>query len=343
MTELVRDAFRQQAGFARVAGSELTARVLESLARILDNSTRTGAHILAWPGDPIRDALKLRLAGGLHALARSGADIGLTELYLSGEGRFDDILARVLRDHDDRLYPWLDRPPQTNEVGRAAALWPGIMEVARRFGPVIELIELGPSAGLNLNMDRFDYDLGGVRSGDAASPVKIAPRWSGAPPAIAPVEIVSRIGVDQNPLDVSNDEIAERLIAYVWPDQPARLARIEGAIALARQFPPPLVQGDAVNWLDGHFKTTQRDGVTRIVYHSVVLQYLSREGRQRIAEMLAEAGKSTTLAYPLAWLSLEHHAVGAPAELRLTCWPEGKQELLADVHPHGAYVDWRGD
>ncbi|MEY5043781.1 MAG: hypothetical protein RJA19_1008, partial [Bacteroidota bacterium] len=98
-----------------------------ALAEVIDPSTRTGARILGWSGDPIIDALPLRIAGGLHALARTGEDSGLSLFYTRQKGDVPRLLARVLQDWDNWLFPWLDSPPQTNEVGRSAALWPGMM------------------------------------------------------------------------------------------------------------------------------------------------------------------------------------------------------------------------
>lgn len=339
---MIRAAFRQQASFCAKAGSPMTAQILDTLAVTLDRTTRTGAAILDWPGDPMVDALKLRIAGGLNALARSGQDRALSALYAARAGDFAGMFQRVFADWDDWLFDWLAGPPQTNEVARSGMLWPGIMQVAQQFGPDIELIELGSSAGLNLNMDRFGYDLGGVLSGDARSTVQLKPEWEGPPPLATPINLIARCGVDQNPLDVSDTEVADRLLAYVWPDQDDRIMRIKAAIALARAFPPPVETGDAAQWIESKLATAQAKGVTRVVFHSIVLVYLSPEGRARVTTALHEAGAKATRERPLAWLSMEFHRRTAQAELRLTCWPGGETRLLAHCHPHGAAINWVG-
>lgn len=196
MSDKIREAFTSQAAFCESSGSPLTAKVLLALADTLDHSTRTGARILDWQGDPLVDALKLRIAGGINALARSGRDPELFLLYEAAEGDFERIIGRILHEYDDWLYPWLDGPPQTNEVMRSAALMPGLMEATARTGLPIELLELGASAGLNHNLDRFAYDLGGRIAGDPASPVRIAPLWSGRPPPDVTPVIVARRAVD---------------------------------------------------------------------------------------------------------------------------------------------------
>lgn len=343
MSDSIRRAFLLQAQFCEALNSPLTANVLRALSGKLDQTTRTGARILDWPGDPMADALKLRIAGGLNALARSGQDAGLTQLYRDGAGDFATVLTRVLHEWDGWLFPWLDSPPQTNEVARSAVLWPGLMEIARRFGPGIELLELGSSAGLNLNMDRFGYDLGGVRAGDPASPVQLKPDWVGPPPRFAQVRVATRAGVDQNPLNASEPEIAERLLAYVWPDQPERVARAEAAVAIAQKFPPPVDSGDAADWIEARLSLPQAGGVTRVVFHSIVLQYLSSEGRDRVRAAMAEAGKRASPHRPLAWLFMEFRSkVSTSPELCVQCWPGGDLETLASVHPHGATIHWGG-
>jgi len=37
---------------------------------------------------------------------------------------------------------------------------------------------------------------------------------------------------------------------------------------------------------------------------------------------------------------MEFFAKDAPAELRLTLWPEGRERTLARSHPHGEWVEW---
>jgi hypothetical protein len=81
MTGAVLSAFAKQAEWCRALGSPFTALLMEALPRALDVRTRTGAAVLGWRGDPIADALPLRVAGGLHALVRGGRLPMLAALY----------------------------------------------------------------------------------------------------------------------------------------------------------------------------------------------------------------------------------------------------------------------
>jgi len=341
MTQSIREAFRLQAQHCHAAGSPLTAEVVAALADILDHRTRTGARILDWTGDPIVDALPLRIAGGLNALARSGKEERLTRYYTVRDLEAHPVLRQVIEKWDDWLYPWLDEPPQTNEVARAGALWPAMLEIARRFGPDMEWIEIGTSAGLNLNMDRFGYRLGDTVSGDRLSAVQISPKWTGASPQPASVTICDRVGIDLNPLDPTDPIIVDRMLAYIWPDQPDRLARAEAAIRVAQANPPPIVKGDATALLAPLLAEPQSEGRTRVIFHSVVLQYFPAEARAKVRDLIEAAGARADAARPLAWVSMEFPDKATEAHITLRCWPgEAAPELLATAHPHGAWVNW---
>ena len=316
-------------------------RLCGLLGERLDRESEVGRRLLDWPGDadPFADALPLRLTGGIHSLVRRGEAPELADCYpprpLPDEERLWAAVRPVL-DHPD-LPAWLDSAPQTNEVGRSAVLMAGLLVVADLFPQPVELLELGASAGLNLLLDRYGYDLGGLRTGDLASPLRLQPEWTGDRPPDARVEVASRRGVDLTPLDPRRD--GERLLAYVWPDQRRRLAQLEAALAIAASEPPPVEQGDAADWIAARLAEPQPAGVTRVVLHSIAFQYFPREAKKRIYAMMAAAGAAATLGSPLAWLRYEHDRRDERITLRLTTWP-GEERLLAYCHPHGSVVHW---
>ncbi|WP_407526763.1 DUF2332 domain-containing protein [Methylobacterium oryzisoli] len=342
MTERVRLSFAVQAGHCERLGSPFTAALLRLVAARLTGETALGRRILDWPGDPEADALPLRLAGGLHALVRRNRLPDLAALYPPAAPDPEALwaaLADAFAAPD--LDPWLDSAPQTNEVARSGVLMPGLMAVAALTGsrPIV-LWEIGASAGLNLVLDAYAYDLGGRAAGRTGAALRLAPDWTGPPPPDAPVRIAARRGVDLNPLDVTDPQHRERLTAYVWPDQTARLVRLEAALALAAADPPPLDRGDAVAWLAGRLAEPPRPGRVRVVQHSIALQYLPIQGQAQVAALLGEAGARATPDTPLAWLAYEFE--GGPASLRLTLWPGGETHQLATAHPHGQWVRWEG-
>ena len=337
----VRESFVLQADYCTRLDAPFTALLCTLAAERLDTGTKIGRRILAWPGDsaPFADALALRFCGGLHFLARSGGAPALAACYPPAPPPDPDRLWRAIEPllNGDVLAPWLDTAPQTNEVGRSAVLMSGLLVVAARFGLPLRLYELGASAGLNLQLDRYRYELGGLAAGDPASPLLLKPDWHGPPPPAAAPLIAGRAGVDLNPVPLP--EARDRLIAYVWPDQSQRLAQLEAALALAAPAPPRVDRGDAAAWLEQSLARAPEPGVARVVLHSVAFHYFPEATKARIAAHIAAAGARAAAEAPLAWLRYEHQPGDENFSLRLRTWPGG-EDLLAWTHPHGRSVEW---
>jgi hypothetical protein len=338
-----RQAFTIQAAYCAAMAAPITARVCAALGQVLNRDSATGRRVLDWVGEPVVDALVLRLVGGLHALHRAGADARLSRVFagaITDDAAVAALLGQVVPAHDAALLPWLDGPPQTNEAARSAGLMTGLMHLATRFGPRIEVLEIGSSAGLNLMLGRYRFDLGGVAVGPEDAAVRIAPEWRGVTPPVAAVEVVGARGVDIAPVDVADPAQAARLEAYVWVDAQERLARLAAAIGEVRAHGVDLVQGDAADWVEARLAEPQDTGVTRVLMHSVVWQYLSAEGRARIVAAMAAAGARASDGRPLGWVMMEPNRDLHRHEVRVRGWPgETPMELVALTHAHGAWVE----
>ncbi|AQR62353.1 hypothetical protein BZG35_12400 [Brevundimonas sp. LM2] len=345
----VRAAFAKQAAICTASGAPFTGRVCGLIGARVDRSGPIGRRLLDWPGNPSHegDALPLRLAGGLHALARSGLDPALSAVYPpqvapSADDRLWAVVSRSLKDQAARIDPWLNGPPQTNEVGRCNALMAGLLVLADRFGLPFALYELGASAGLNTQPDRYGYRLGTTQAGDPASPVQLRPEWRGTSPPGAEVSVIRRAGVDRRPLDPSDLETHATLSAYVWADQGERLARLEAALAIAAANDMRIETGDAAEWLERTLSLDPEPGVCRVVIHTIAFQYFPSATQARVRARIEQAGGGAHRAGPLAWLRYEAEASGFERQpvLRLTLWPGGEERALAHGHPHGTWLDW---
>lgn len=345
----VRAAFAKQAAICAASGAPFTGRVCGLIGERLDRSGEIGRRVLDWAGNPSHegDALPLRLAGGLHGLARAGSDPGLTAVYPPNAAPGEDdvlwqIVAGSLVSHAPQLDRWLDGPPQTNEVGRSAGLMGGLLVLAERFGAPFALYELGASAGLNTRLDRYGFRLGEVEAGDLASAVRIAPEWRGAPPPSAEVRVARRAGVDLNPLDPGDPATRERLAAYVWADQRERLTRLEAALEIAAGMAVEVAREDAADWLERRLAVEPETGVCRVVMHTIAFQYFPPDVQARVKAWIEAAGARATGDAPVAWLTFEAEQSGFERQpvLRLRAWPGGDDVALARGHPHGAWFEW---
>lgn len=338
------EAIRWQASHAEENGAPFTARVIRAFEQVVKGPSRTGRRMADWPGLTLKDAMPLRLAGGLHHLLLSGADARLTDVYdgtLTDQRRIDELVCDLVETFDERLLPWLDGPPQTNEAGRSASIMAALLWLSGVLGPRFELNELGASAGVNTMMERYRYDLGGVTVGPPGSPMLIKPEWRGSPPPDNEVIITSIRGCDISPIDLGDPQSALKLKSYVWPDAAERMARIDAAIALAAQQPPDLVRQDAGDFVEDMLGREQDAGVTRVLFHSIVWQYLPGTTQVRITAAMEEAGAHASGDRALAWIRLETNPQTFRHELSVRYWPGGEREqLLGCAHAHGAWVEW---
>jgi hypothetical protein len=343
----VRAAIEWQADHAAAAAAPCTARVVRAELALLDGESATGRRMANWQGLSLADAMPLRVAGGLHWLCLTGEDRRLEPVYaglLTDQAAIDAIVADMAVRYDARLMPWLDGPPQTNEAGRSASIMAGLLWLSERVAPKFELNEIGASAGINTMMGRYRYNLGGVTAGPNLSRMKIAPEWRGPPPPVGKVEIVAARGCDQAPLDLTDPRQALRLKAYVWPDATERMARLDAAIAMAERAAPDLVKMDAGAFVRQRLAAPQDAGATRVLFHSIVWQYLPDSTQQAITAAMEAAGATATADKPLAWIALETNRETFKHELWVRYWPGGAGAVkLAEAHPHGAWVQWLGD
>jgi len=335
-----------QAGHAEHNDAPCTGRLIRAFIPLLASGTKVGERMRNWPGASLEDAMPLRLSAGFHHLHLTGADDRLAAIYsgeVTDQARIDAIVLAVAREHDARLLEWFAVPPQTNEAGRSAGIMAQLLWLSDRLGPRFELNEIGASAGINTMMERFGFELGGVQAGMAGSPVRIEPAWRGPSPPSVPVEIVSIQGCDSTPIDLTDADAALRLKSYVWPDAPGRLQRFDAAIALAQERPPLVTGGDAADWIVPRLAIPQPPGVTRVLFHSIVWQYLSAGSQARIEAAMAEAGRQATTDRPLAWVTVEIHRETFRHELRCRYWPGGEEWMvLGEAHAHGRWLEWFG-
>lgn len=332
-----------------LGGSPLYASVLERVAADVASGGACAEVLAPYASAPPGDAVVLRLLAAVHGLVLEGRAPELAAHYPSvggapGPGVGAAFVATVAA-HRDEVRTGIDRPNQTNEVGRSAVLLGGLLELAS-WGLPLRLLEVGASAGLNLNVDRYRYVDGGWAWGPADAGVRFEQPWDGPhrPPLDAPLSVVDRRGCDLRPLDVASTDDRRRLRALLWPDQPARRARLDAALEIGRSHPVTVDRADAAGWLRGQL-ADPAEGVTTVVLHSVMAQYLGPADREALVDAVRQAAAAATPSAPVAWLRMEP-ASGPLAELRLTGWPgrpgapAGERRVLAHAHFHGPPVTW---
>ncbi len=305
---------------------------------------------LAAKGRPEQPAPNLLFAS-VHLLLLDGARHELAGFYPSVTAspvRGDPLPAfrDFCREHADAITGMLhERRVQTNVVERCGLLLPAFGIVAgRNGGKPLHLVEVGASAGLNLLWDRYWFDYGDRRQcGDTSSPVRIetALRGGGEPPLPPQLPAVgARTGIDLNPIDVRAAGAVQWLRALVWPEEREQLRRLDSAVALAREDPPTVLAGDALDLLPGVLGRATH-GAALCVFHTHTLNQFNPEARMQFDALLADVGARRDL----YWLSSEYRPVeggGMRPTLTLATFEEGKrdEQVLAYCDHHGRWLEW---
>jgi hypothetical protein len=271
-------------------------------------------------------------------------------------------------DRADRVRQLVaSRTTQTNEVRRAALLFPAVARVAKEVGGPVGLLEVGASAGLLLGLDRYGYryqaaDGEQVAAGPAKAPLvlncvlRVAD--GGRRPALPKnLKVGAKVGLDRTPVDLTDEEQLAWLEACVWADQPERIRLLNQAAAAQARDKPELVAGDVVEHLATAAERIPAD-LPLVVFNSHVLPYLPEERRVEFVAALADlAGRR-----PLWWISQESYEAGLrlvlpnrtdlafdPAAgatpsgtLGLVRWRDGKPDAVALARTafHGERIVW---
>lgn len=294
-------------------------------------------------GPVLDDGIGFRFMAGVHRLVLAGRAPELARFYPSAGGTdtgdpwpaFRDVVAA----HCDELRALMTRGLQTNEVGRCRAFVGGFLTVARETGLPLRLLEVGASAGLNLRWDHYRYELGDETWGDPGSPVRIVGGFEDRVPSLeGEAHVVSREGCDLAPVDPTSEDDRLWLRASLWPDQIDRAQLLEGALLLAPAVPAQVVAADAATWLRERL-AERADGCATVVYHSIVMRYLTEAGRKEVRALIEAAGARADATAPLAWLQLEGAGVQS---ITLQTWPGGETRLLGRSDPQARQVRWLG-
>jgi hypothetical protein len=342
------EAFVEHADFCDAAGAPLYGVLLRALAADWGAGGPTREALAGREASSREDVVQLRLLAGLHRLVLTGQAPELLPFYRNLGGQAPPqgvwpVARRVLADHAAELRSELDGAPQTNEVGRSAALAVGILTAcAAHRRRRVRLLEIGASAGLNLLVDSYRVEGEGWAWGPPAARVALRTAVRGVLPApvrrgwldgpAAPV-VVARRGCDLAPVDPRSDAGRLWLTSFVWPDHVERHARLAAALAAVTALPvddvPAVDRRAAVPWLEERLAEPVPGDVLTVVWHSVVRQYVAGEEWKQVLDAI-DAARSRI---PIAHVAMEPaRGYTVDPELRVDGRP------VATVPAHGLPV-----
>ncbi len=283
-------------------------------AGLMHAFTESDAALRLLAGVRVEQRNPMLVFAALHLLALEGHPV-LAPLYDDvRHGRVADVdghasaaVIGVVEGDPGLVGAQLHRSTQTNEPGRSAVLR-AVLPVAASGATRVNLVDVGTSAGVNLFLDHYP-----VSSHDDENPLTLVcedtgpvDRSRGLP------EIVSRTGVDLNPLDLADPDDQRWLEACVWPEERRRFERMDAIIHARPSWPPvTILRGDALARLDDAIAQGQ-PGVTTVVMNTWFAAYLPRDAQALYYERLTALCATSDV----AWISIE-----LPV---LMTWPEAR-------------------
>ncbi|MGB8198050.1 MAG: DUF2332 domain-containing protein [Acidimicrobiales bacterium] len=275
----------------------------------------------------------------LHLAALRGHRV-LGPIYSDARhGRLSDPAAaareviRVLNAEPALVRDELHRSTQTNEPGRSAVFQAVIALIGARGYSTINLIDVGTSAGINLHFDQFP-----VRASDDDNPLTLVCRDE------TPVDrsrslpkVLTRVGIDPSPLDLSVDDDRLWLEACLWPEEPRRLDRLDAIIAHRPSWPPTTVlRGTAAERLDDAFALGTPDTLTVVLNSYVVAYFPEADQRAYFDDMSGRCANGD-----VAWISLESpFMVEWPTSVRTSDGAKSGATQVLVTLPGGTPSDW---
>ena len=231
---------------------------------------------------------------------------------------------------------------QTNALNRCAYLMPILSSLFD--SKAVNLIDIGTSAGLTLNMDKYEYHYNNSHF-IGESPVKIRSEIKGGelPKFENIVQIKNKIGIDQNPIDLKVNENANWLKALVWADNTERLEKVEQAIQIAQQEHIQFKKAKTILEFEEIIQNQEKN-TPLVIYHTHVLYQFTVEERKEFWGLIDTIGSNRDLTY----LAAEGRSVfkkdyGLNATIvEITKYQKGVKttEVVATPNGHANRIKW---
>ncbi len=260
-----------------------------------------------------------------------------------GEISYDesfDMLVKFCAEHEAELtHLFQTKLVQTNEVQRANFLYPLFADIAYESGKPLTLIEIGTSAGLLLNVDRYRYELqqdAYVTYGDESSPLTLRAKNFGEPLTVkAPPLIHTRFGIDLNVIDLQDEAQYAWLQSLIWPEEKDRKELLAGAKVVHERCEKILFNGDFRVILPRILEDSTLANSQIVIFHTHVANQFSRELKDDLLHLLNELSTARPIYHVYNNMFDAHLHVDLIASGETT-----EKKVLRNTDSHGRHFYW---
>lgn len=257
-----------------------------------------------------------------------------------------DLFKAFCSQHEAEIIDILqNRIVQTNAINRTAYLMPVFSSLCKNGEPVT-LVDIGTSSGLTLQLDQYEYH---YTPGESFGKSKVIIRsdiLSGAIPVFEEIlQVKRKIGIDQNPLDLTISDNALWLKALIWPDMQERFARMEAAIEIALNAPVEMYKASQINEFKAIIdQIPQHESL--IIYHTHALYQFKKRERAAFRNMLDDLAKDRDFTYVAAEANIvfdreDYVEKGSYVEVNEYINGSKHTQVLALTNGHGTWIKWK--
>ena len=287
----------------------------------------------------------------IHYLLLKNPDEPLARYYPSihqnhfAEIPFEIFKAFCLQNKNEITKIISSRIVQTNVISRCSYLMPIFSKIISEENKPATIIDIGTSAGLTLNFDKYEYWYNDKKVAGKSNVVVKSRILGSSVPAIYPItQPLQKIGIDQNPIDPTDKDEILWLKALVWADKVERFVNMDEALQLQELERIKFVQADGVMDFEREIQQANKDH-TLIVYATHVLYQFTDVQKKEFYAMLERVGKTRDFYF----LSVEgikellEKYNSKETVIELTHFKNKKKAVsfLGETNGHGNWIRWR--
>jgi hypothetical protein len=234
---------------------------------------------------------------------------------------------------------------QTNVINRCAYLMPIFSKIIAEENRPTTIIDIGTSAGLTLNFDKYEYWYNGQKI-YGESTVITKSNIIGSPISkIFPItQPILKVRIDQNVIDPTDEDEIIWLKALIWTDQLERFISIEEALKLNALKDIIFIQAETIKDFEKVILEVDKTQ-NLIIYATHVLYQFSQEQKEEFYSMLERVGGERDFYF----LSVEgikillerYNSKEIVIELTQFKKKQKTETFLAETNGHGNWIKWK--
>ncbi|MGR9050441.1 DUF2332 domain-containing protein [Halobacillus faecis] len=309
--------------------------------QIADDQYLLQLCLAAREGQPVPNLL----FAAVHDLLLGGADHELAHFYQSVTDHPDrkrnpfPIFKAFCRENEEAILDRLrTKRVQTNEVRRCAYLYPVFCSIYKQTNKPLSLIEIGTSAGLQLQWDQYSYSYGDDHIyGNQDSFVHLTSKvrkGSLSPDVLKDTPpVTKRVGIDLHVSDLTKEEDVHWLKALIWPEHEERRKNFETAVQQLRTHPPVLKEGDGVALLPDIADEIPGD-TALCIFHTHVANQMPESVKGELLRQVDGIGEKREVYHIYNNMNDRKLHVDAHVD------GEFRTETIGETDGHGRWFDW---